>query len=101
MAELAVDRVKAFVLLGATADKIQLALEKAAKEKKVPMPTVLRASDLEEAVRIASDIASEGDVVLLSPACASYDMFKNFDERGRAFKDKVKAMMIDQEKVNF
>lgn len=101
MAELAVDKVKAFVLLGATADKIQLALEKAAREKKVSMPTVLRASDLEEAVRIASDIASEGDVVLLSPACASYDMFKNFDERGRAFKDKVKAMMIDQEKVNF
>jgi len=95
MAELAVDKVKAFVLLGVTADKIQFSLEAAAMKKNVKNLRILRASDLDEAVDIASDIAAPGDVVLLSPACASYDMFKNFDERGKAFRNKVKAMMID------
>ncbi|HOV66619.1 MAG TPA: UDP-N-acetylmuramoyl-L-alanine--D-glutamate ligase, partial [Bacillota bacterium] len=48
--------------------------------------------DLEEAVRLASSLASPGDSVVLSPACASYDMFSDFEERGRLFKDLVRNL---------
>lgn len=50
------------------------------------------AEDLEEAVRAAGTQAVSGDAVLLSPACASWDMFKNFEERGRLFKEYVNAL---------
>ena len=52
----------------------------------------VRASSLEEAVRIAAEQAQSGDVVLLSPACASFDMFKDFEDRGRKFKEAVKKL---------
>lgn len=44
----------------------------------------------EDAVNMAKDLAVAGDDVLLSPACASYDMFDNFEQRGRVFKELVK-----------
>ena len=44
---------------------------------------------MEQAVRIANDLAAAGDVVLMSPACASYDMFKNFEQRGEIFASIV------------
>ena len=44
---------------------------------------------MKDAVEIATKNAKEGDVVLLSPACASFDMFNNFEERGKAFKFEV------------
>ena len=53
---------------------------------------VLKASDFSEAVKLASQAACPGDVVLLSPACASWDMFKNYEERGRLFKEIVKGL---------
>ena len=46
----------------------------------------------DEAVQTASEIAEEGDIVLLSPACAAFDRFKNFAERGRHFKQLVEEM---------
>ena len=46
----------------------------------------------EEAVRAASGFASEGDVVLLSPCCASFDLFKNYEDRGRKFKEAVRNL---------
>lgn len=46
----------------------------------------------DEAVRTASELAEEGDIVLLSPACAAFDRFKNFAERGRHFKQLVREM---------
>ena len=46
----------------------------------------------EDAVKTASRIAVAGDVVLLSPCCASFDLFKNYEDRGRQFKDAVRAL---------
>ena len=51
------------------------------------------AKDMEDAVGIASEKASPGDVVLLSPACASFDMYTNFEHRGQAFIDSVKNLL--------
>lgn len=53
---------------------------------------VADASSAEEAVRIATSFAAEGDAVLLSPCCASFDLFKNYEDRGRQFKDAVRAL---------
>ena len=50
---------------------------------------IQKASSLEEAVKLASKAAIPGDVVLLSPACASWDMFESYEERGRVFKEAV------------
>jgi UDP-N-acetylmuramoylalanine--D-glutamate ligase len=50
------------------------------------------AETLQDAVLLASQRASRGDVVLLSPACASFDMFKDFEDRGRQFKAAVNAL---------
>jgi UDP-N-acetylmuramoylalanine--D-glutamate ligase len=51
--------------------------------------TVLVESSLDSAVRTAADLSRPGDVVLLAPACSSYDMFPNYLERGRAFEAAV------------
>lgn len=77
-------KVKLLVLIGKAADKMATALGTATE-------TVF-AKTLEEAVRLASVKAVSGDVVLLSPACASFDMFKDFEDRGRQFKEAVKAL---------
>jgi len=52
----------------------------------------IMAEDFRDAVEAARRVAEKGDVVLLSPACASFDMFLNFEDRGRKFKKLVKAM---------
>ena len=75
--------VKALVLMGETASII----EKCAKEK--GYKTILRVNNMKEAVEVSYDIATKGDVVLLSPACASWDMYKSFEVRGMDFKDNV------------
>jgi UDP-N-acetylmuramoylalanine--D-glutamate ligase len=48
---------------------------------------------MDDAVKAASQLAGDGDVVLLSPACASWDMFKDFEERGNAFKRSVRRVI--------
>ncbi|WP_421683641.1 UDP-N-acetylmuramoyl-L-alanine--D-glutamate ligase [Stutzerimonas urumqiensis] len=72
---------RAVVLLGRDADKLERALAGAAP--------VIRVATLEDAVRAAAEQAQPGDAVLLSPACASLDMFANFEERGRLFAAAV------------
>lgn len=73
--------VKRLVTLGEDAARLEAAFADV-------VPTT-RADDMEDAVRQAAAIAASGDVVLLSPACASFDMFDNFEHRGRVFKDCV------------
>ena len=75
--------VKALVLLGQTADKI----EQCAREH--GFTKIYRAENLEEAVQICADLAQEGEAVLLSPACASWGMFPNYEVRGKMFKELV------------
>ncbi|TYP54944.1 UDP-N-acetylmuramoyl-L-alanine--D-glutamate ligase [Thermosediminibacter litoriperuensis] len=79
-------RVKKVILLGATADQI----ERTAREE--GFFEVEKAASMREAVEIAKRSAEPGDTVLLSPACASWDMFANFEERGRVFKEAVRSL---------
>ena len=76
-------------LVGVTADKIAQAFEEAADRAGVQPPTIIRADTFREAVEAARLAARPGDAVLLSPACASYGLFRNFEERGRTFKQLV------------
>ncbi|WNQ13516.1 UDP-N-acetylmuramoyl-L-alanine--D-glutamate ligase [Paenibacillus aurantius] len=87
------DRVSAIVTLGETRVKLNGVAEQAG----VPViRTVERTDDaalaMQEAVQLASAAASPGEVVLLSPACASWDMFPSFEERGRMFKQAVHTL---------
>src|SRR5437588_10295446 len=76
---------RALVLIGEDAERIEGELKNFAR--------VLRASDMADAVRCAFHAAEPGDVVLLAPACASFDMFQSYEHRGRAFKEELKKMM--------
>jgi UDP-N-acetylmuramoylalanine--D-glutamate ligase len=81
LAPLVRDRVKQVILIGAASDKIAEQLEGSS-----PMR---RARSMQDAVFSAMEVATAGDTVLLAPACASFDMFDNFEHRGRVFKEAV------------
>ncbi len=87
LAQRIASRCKQVVLIGATADEIAAAI--AGRGASVP---VARADDLQHAVSTAAAVAEPGDIVLLSPACASFDMFRNFRERGRRFNSLVNRL---------
>ena len=76
--------VKLLVLIGEASGKIASALEGAAR--------IEYAKDLAQALRISKQAAVPGDVVLLSPACASFDMFRDFEARGARFKEEVQRL---------
>ena len=80
--------IKELILLGATKNIIKEAFDKLKNEKGIEIPIVL-VDSLEEAVLKANEIAKDGDVVTLSPACASFDMFPNFVVRGNKYKELV------------
>ena len=77
-------QARGVVLIGEAAEKIKTALRGSAPLEE--------ARSMKEAVRMAFQAASRGDVVLLAPACASFDMFRNFEERGRVFKAEVRRL---------
>ena len=87
------EHVKVLILIGATSDKIQEALDaeinKTGNGKDIE---VIRATSYENAVNTARSKAHDGDVVLLSPASTSFDMFRNFEERGNLFKKIVNEL---------
>ena len=77
------------ILLGETASRLEHQLADQAPTRRV--------ESLEEALQVAVATAQAGDVVLLSPACASFDMFANFEERGRIFKNLVAGLSPGKE----
>lgn len=79
-------KVNKLVLLGQTREKI------AEAARKVGFEDIILVDSLEEAVKVCAELAKEGEAVLLSPACASWGMFKNYEERGDKFKEYVKAL---------
>lgn len=80
------DKIKCLVLLGDTKDKI------AETARKHGFNNIIMTESLKEAVEVSADNANEGETVLLSPACASWDMFKSYEERGRLFKEYVREL---------
>ncbi len=126
MASELVRRARAAVLIGATADAIETAIGKAgvaqtygaksdaalaaggktnathatgAKSGTSDALAIARSNSLDDAVRQSVGLARPGDVVVLSPGCASYDMFTNYEERGRQFKEAVAALARDADDI--
>ncbi|WP_426348238.1 UDP-N-acetylmuramoyl-L-alanine--D-glutamate ligase [Alloiococcus sp. CFN-8] len=91
LAEKGYKQIKALVLLGVTKNKIKDVFDKLIKEKNINIPIYLT-ENLEEAVKVSLDISQRGDSIVLSPACASFDMFPNFEKRGEAFRDIVNSL---------
>jgi UDP-N-acetylmuramoylalanine--D-glutamate ligase len=79
------ERVKRVYTIGAAAEKIESHIKGAAE--------IVHAETLENAIRRASAVAEPGDVVLLAPACASFDQFQSYNHRGRVFKEVVQALL--------
>ena len=83
--DLVKEKVKAIVCMGVDNSKIHTAFEG-------KISTIVDAGSAEEAVDFAYRLATVGDVVLLSPACASFDLFKNYEDRGKQFKEAVRNL---------
>ena len=81
------EKVKALVCMGVDNEKL-------VREFTGVVPAVVSTSSLDEAMRAARELATEGDTVLLSPACASFDLFKNYEQRGAMFKQWVKENIL-------
>lgn len=85
------EKVKTLILLGDTAQKIQDAVQ-AAPQYQEGCPEILRVDNMEQAVAAAAAHAQQGDIVSLSPACAAFDLYPNFEVRGRHYKDIVNGL---------
>ena len=83
--EMVAEKVKAIVCLGIDNEKIHAAFEDI-------VSTIIDATSAAEAVKAAYGVSQKGDVVLLSPACASFDLFKNYEDRGEQFKQAVREL---------
>jgi UDP-N-acetylmuramoylalanine--D-glutamate ligase len=83
--ELVKEKVKAIVCLGTDNRKIHEAFQN-------DVSLMVNTTNAEEAVKAAYHFANKGDVVLLSPACASFDLFKNYEDRGDQFKKAVREL---------
>jgi UDP-N-acetylmuramoylalanine--D-glutamate ligase len=85
LSEMVKEKVKAIVCLGIDNTKIHIAF-------KDDVATIIDTTTMEEAVATAYRLSVKGDVVLLSPACASFDLFKSYEDRGKQFKHTVNEL---------
>ena len=83
--EMVDDKVKAIICMGTDNKKLRAAFTGRVEQ-------VLEVRSADEAVRLAYDLSNEGDTVLLSPACASFDLFENYEDRGHKFKQAVRRL---------
>ena len=83
--ELVKEKVRAIVCMGRDNSKLHKAFGEI-------VPRITDADSAASAVHQAFSLAEKGDIVLLSPACASFDLFRNYEDRGHQFKDAVKAL---------
>ena len=91
MADLVCEKVKLLILMGQTKEKIKAAVEASSKFADSGLEIII-VNDMAEAVNTARAKAKEGDIVSLSPACASFDMYRMFEDRGNHFKSLVNAL---------
>lgn len=96
LGEIIPEKVKVLILTGLSSDKIEDAVVKSSKYNP-QNPIIIKVQDLQSAVQEAFKHAKAGDVVALSPACASFDTYKNFEERGNQFKKFVKILCEDRD----
>ena len=87
LTELAKEKVKVLVCLGKDNEKLKQAFGRI-------VPVVVETTSIEYAVRMGKLLATPGDVVLLSPACASFDLFNNYEHRGQRFKEAVEKIVL-------
>ena len=85
LADLVTEKVKAIVCMGTDNKKI-------IEFFKDKVATIIEADSAKKAVNASFKLAEKGDVVIMSPACASFDLFKNYEDRGRQFKESVKEL---------
>ena len=85
------ERVKRVYTIGAAAEKIESHIQGAAE--------IVHAETLDNAIRRAAAVAQPGDIVLLAPACASFDQFQSYNHRGRVFKEVVHSLEMQHAKA--
>lgn len=94
MGKCILDKVKTLILVGDTSEKIENAVNKELeKEKNSTSIKIVKFDDLKSCVEYANSISKSGDIVAMSPASASFDMYKNFEERGNLFKELVNELV--------
>ncbi|MCC9136312.1 UDP-N-acetylmuramoyl-L-alanine--D-glutamate ligase [Pontibacter silvestris] len=87
LADLAREKVKVLICLGKDNDKLKEAFGRI-------VPVIAETTSINYAVRLGRSLAEAGDVVLLSPACASFDLFNNYEHRGQRFKEAVERIVL-------